>query len=373
MRFELLILHALLACAACSPVSKLPSLPVEEVAAEQRRQQIAQLRDYFAQLGRLDNVAFRLRVANRSDCKDWAWAQIGLIAGTVPSLPRKYRPFAHDALSVSWTYATALSVAENSPAAIAGIRPGDRILTFNNEPVPRHDTGGWIGGFVRNNGERPIQVLIRRDGNDRMLSIVPVIACAIPIELQIDSSVNAFTTDDGITVSSSILRAARTDAQLALIVGHELAHANLGHLNKRWTNAAIGWLGGAAADAGIMLGGMSTHGVFSRIFAQAGARAFSVTFEREADYVGAYYAARAGYDLAGSEEIWRTLSLVDPSSIRIVTDHPITPVRFVQMQKTIIEIEDKKRRNFPLIPEPRFIQIDVDPTEPAEDSPREGF
>jgi predicted Zn-dependent protease len=99
-------------------------------------------------------------------------------------------------------------------------------------------------------------------------------------------------------VSSSILRAARTDAQLALVVGHELAHANLGHLNKRRANAVIGWIGGAAADAGILLGGMSTHGAFSRVLSQAGARAFSVAFEREADYVGAYYAAPCGLRLS---------------------------------------------------------------------------
>ncbi|HET7912670.1 MAG TPA: M48 family metallopeptidase [Pseudolabrys sp.] len=343
-------------------------MPAAEIEAEQRKQQITQLRTYFTELSRLDNVAFRVRVANRDDCKDRAWAQIGLIAGTVPSLPRKYRAFSHEALSVSWTRATVLSVADSSPAAAAGIKPGDQLLTFNNEPVPRHGTAGWIGGYVRNNGERPIGVLVRRDGTDEMHTIVPVIACAIPIELQVDSSVNAFTTDDGITVSTSIMRAARTDAQLALVVGHELAHANLGHLGKQRANAVIGWIGGAALDAGVMLGGMSTRGTFSRVFTQAGARAFSVAFEREADYVGAYYAARAGYDLAGSEEIWRTFSLESPDSIRITTDHPITPVRFVQMQKVIDEIEDKKRRNLPLVPEPRFIRADADESGAANET-----
>jgi predicted Zn-dependent protease len=285
----------------------------------------------------------------------------------VPSLPRKFRSFSHEALSVSWTHATVLSIADNSPAAAAGIKTGDQLLTFNNEAVPRHGTAAWIGGYVRNNGERPIQVLTRRDGIDEIRALVPVIACAIPVELQVDSSVNAFTTDDHIVISSSILRTAPTDAQLALIVGHELAHANLGHLDKRRANAVIGWIGGAAADAGIMLGGMSTSGAFSRALTQAGTRAFGVAFEREADYVGAYYAARAGYDLTGSEEIWRTFSLEDPDSIRLTTDHPITPVRFVQMQKAIDEIENKKRQNLPLVPERLFIRTDV--LEAADESP----
>ena len=364
------MLHALLLCVACAPVSKLPPLPADEIKAEQRKQQVAQLRSYLEQLRRLDNVVFQLRVANRDDCQDRTWAQIGLIAGTVPSLPRKFRSFSHEALSVSWTHATVLSVADNSPAANAGIQTGDQLLTFNNEPVPRHGTAGWIRGYVRNSGETPIQVLIRRGGIDEMRTVTPTIGCAIPVELQVDSSINAFTTDDRIVVFSSILRAARTDAQLALVVGHELAHANLGHLDKRRMNTAIGWVGGAAMDAGIMLVGMSTHGAFSKILTQAGARAFSVAFEREADYVGAYYAARAGYDLSGAEEIWRTFSLEDPDSIRVVTDHPITPVRFVQMQKVIDEIENKKRHSLPLVPERRFMQTDVGgPGAPSEIQP----
>lgn len=356
-----LVLCAL--CAACGPISKLPPLSASEVESEQRKLQTTQLRIYFAQLNRVDSVAFRLRVANRDDCKSWAWAQIGLVAGTVPSLPRKYRSFVHQVLSVSWSTATVLNVADSSPAAAAGIKPGDQLLTFNNEPIPRDHTAGWIGSFVRNNGVRPIQAQVRRDGIDTMRTIVPVVACAIPIELQVDSSVNAFTTEEAIYISSSILRAAPTDAQLALVIGHELAHANLGHLAKRRANTAIGLIGGIAVDAAVTSLVIPTHGIFSRTFSQAGTRAFSVAFEREADYVGAYYAARAGYDLVGAEEIWRTLSLENPDTIRITTDHPITPVRFVQMQKAVDEIENKKRRNLPLTPEPRFMQ--PDPTQIA--------
>jgi Zn-dependent protease with chaperone function len=356
-----------LLCAACGPISKLPPLPSAEIETERHKQQIDQIRDYFAQLGRLDNVAFRIRVANRDDCKRWAWAQIGLNAGTVTSLPRKFRSFSHEALSVSWAQATVLSVAETSPAAVAGIKPGDHLLTFNNEPVPRSGTAGWIGAFVRKNGEQPIQVLVRRDGADEARKVVPVKACAIPIELKTDTDVNAFTTDDRIVIHSSILRLAHTDAQLALVIGHELAHANLGHLSKQRANAVIGWAGGAAIDLGIMLGGISTGGAFNRAFTRAGTQAFNVAFEREADYVGAYYAARAGYNLAGAEEFWRALSLESPDNLRIATDHPVTPVRFVQMRKVAAEIADKQRRGLPLVPEMKSAETGVEPETTSRD------
>jgi Zn-dependent protease with chaperone function len=368
LRKKMFLVASGLLCTACGPVSKLPPLPSAEVEIERRKQQIDQIRDYFAQLHRLDNVSFRIRVANREDCKDRAWAQIGLSAGTVASLPRKYRSFSHEALSVSWTQATVLSVAETSPAAKAGIKPGDHLLTFNNEPVPRTGTAKWIGAFVRHNGEQPIRVLVRRDGGDDMYTVVPVNACTIPIELRTDSEINAFTTDDEIVVHSSILRLAHTDAQLALVVGHELAHSNLGHLSKQRTNAIMGWAGGAAIDVAVTLTITSTNGVFSKEFARAGARAFSVAFEREADYVGAYYAARAGYELAGAEEFWRALSLENPDNLRIASDHPVTPVRFVQMQKVAAEIADKQRRGLPLNPELKSMERGAEPASAPPDN-----
>jgi beta-barrel assembly-enhancing protease len=359
------LLASSLLCASCGPISKLPSLASEEVEAERHKQQVDHIRDYFTQRGRLHNVAFRIRAANQRDCKDRS-AQIGLEAGTVPSLPRKFRSYSHEALSLSWTHATVLSVAETSPAAAGGIKPGDHVLTFNNEPVPGSETADWIRRFVRENGERPIRVLVRRDGVDESRTVTPVLACTIPIELITDSSLNAFTTGDRIVVHSSILRVAHTDAQLALVVGHELAHANLGHMDKRLANQIIGWAGGATIDAGLVLGGVWTGGVFAQQFARAGASAFSVNFEREADYVGAYYAARAGYDVAGAEEIWRAFSLENPDDIRVGRTHPITPVRFVQMQKAAAEITDKQRRSAPLVPELSALQAEVNPTGDSE-------
>ena len=92
----------------------------------------------------------------------------------------------------------------------------------------------------------------------------------------------------------------------------------------------------------------SLRGVMCVRWRFCGALAFSVNFEREADYVGAYYATRAGYDLAGAEEIWRAFSLENPDDIRVGRTPPVTPVRFVQMQKVVAEIADKQRRNAPL-------------------------
>ncbi|MEJ2623098.1 MAG: M48 family metallopeptidase [Pseudolabrys sp.] len=343
---------ALVSAGCAGPVSKLPTASPTAIATEQYRQQLAAVRAYYRDLGRIDNVAFRIRTANTRFCKDKVAAEIGLFAGTMRSLPRKYHSVAGHTLDLSWDTPRAISVAAGSPAAIAGLEPGDDVLSLNGAPVPKTGTVQWIADSVKKNGTAPITLTARRDGKQRTLTLYPVMGCSIPIALHASPIPNAYSTGDKIVIQSGLLRLAHSDADLAIVIGHELAHANLGHIRKRQENALIGEIGGAVIDGGLLLGGVYTGGAFAKYFEKAGARAYSIEFEREADYVGAYYAARAGYDVSGAENLWRAFALEVPSSISLATDHPTPPARFVYMRKTIAEIEAKERRHLPLVPEP---------------------
>lgn len=352
MRPRAAVLLLVLAGAGCAPISRLPALDQKAVEAEQRREQIAQMRSYYAAIARVDHVAFRIRVANRSFCKDRVSAQIGLYAVTPRSLPRRFRSFAAEALDLTWVRPTVISVADGSPAAQAGIRDHDEIIALNGELIPLTRTAGWMGGWLKANGVTPVRVDLRRDGVDSTVTVTPVMACSIPVNYVVDDVVNAASGDRGIVINSGIVALAKTNAQLAVVIGHELAHSNLGHLDKRRVNTVIGFAGGLAIDASIMAVGLPTGGVFTREFTKGGARAFSVGFEREADYVGAYYAARAGYDLNGAEELWWAMGQQsDPDSLRFAKTHPLAPVRFLQMRAVAAEIADKERRHLPLVPE----------------------
>jgi len=352
-----LCLAVMALCAACAPVSRLPALDAKAVAAEQRREQIAQMRSYYAAVHRVDNVAFRLRVANRNFCKDRVSAQIGLYAVTPKSLPKHFRAFAAEALDITWARATVISVADGSPAAQAGIRDHDEIVALNGELIPLTRTADWMGGWLKANGEKPVRVDLRRDGADQTVTVTPVMACSIPIDYVVNDEANAATSDKGIVINSGIVMMAKTDAQLATVIGHEMAHANLGHLQKQRFNSVIGFAGGLAVDVGIMVGGIPTGGAFTREFMRGGARAFSVQFEREADYVGAYYAARAGYDLTGAEELWWAMGQQsDPPSLRFAKTHPLAPVRFLQIRAVAAEIAEKERKHLPLVPDLKTAQ-----------------
>ena len=251
----------------------------------------------------------------------------------------------------AWGTPRAIAVADDSPAARAGIEPGDDVLTLNGERVPKTGTARWIMKSAKEHGTFPTTLTTRRNGQPHALTLYPVVGCSIPIVLQATPIPNAFSTGDKIVIQSGILPIARSDADLAVIIGHELAHANLGHLRKRKENALIGEIGGAVIDGGLLLGGINTRGVFMHHFEKVGARAYGIAFEREADYVGAYYAARAGYDISGAQNLWRAFAQEVPASIGVANDHPTSPARFVYMGKTIAEIEAKKRRHLPLIPE----------------------
>jgi beta-barrel assembly-enhancing protease len=354
-------------CAACSgPSANVPSLTLDEIAAERRKQEIAQLRDYYSQLHRLNTVAYRIVTANRDTCKKWVVAQTGMVAVTPQSLPRKYQKFSAEALGLRWVRPTVISVVEGGPAATAGIVDKDEIISFNGEPVPVTATFRWINAFLKENGERPFTVALLRDGDNRTFTVTPVIGCAIPINLETNSEANASTDYKKIVIQTGMLRMTRTDADLAAIVGHELAHVNMGHYQKKGLNGFIGEFGGAAIDGGFLLGGIYTSGAFSDYLHKTGLNAYSVGVgvELEADYVGAYYAARAGYDISGAEEVWRAMSLENPADIRTASTHPTSPVRYLQMRKVVEEIADKKRRRLPLTPELKIDQAQIDQAPP---------
>jgi predicted Zn-dependent protease len=191
--------------------------------------------------------------------------------------------------------------------------------------------------------------------------VTPVIGCSIPIQYVTSDEANAYTDDKKIVINSGIVGLAKTDAQLATVIGHEMAHVWLRHLSKQQSNALLGAVAGAAVDGSFLLGSIWTGGVFTREFQKAGLRAYSVAFEREVDYAGAYFAARAGYDISGAEELWWSMGQTHPDSLRFARTHPLAPVRFVQMKKVAEEIAQKQRNHQPLVPDLKIAEAAAEP------------
>jgi predicted Zn-dependent protease len=85
---------------------------------------------------------------------------------------------------------------------------------------------------------------------------------------------------------------------------------------------------------------------------------YSKEFEAEADYVGLYLMARAGFAIEDTPNFWRRMAIAHPGSVKrgLAASHPPTPERFLALEKTVEEIDAKRARSEALLPEAGFQQ-----------------
>lgn len=169
--------------------------------------------------------------------------------------------------------------------------------------------------------------------------------CFFPVNLVDDQGLNAFADGEKVYIPTGMLRFSETDDELAYVVSHELAHNILNHLGKKSGNAALGTVFDILVIAAT---GVDTQGAF----ANAGRGAYSQAFEAEADYLGVYIAASAGYDVAQAPLIWRKMAVENQAGIvkQYNSSHPSTPERFVALSNTVDEISNKLDMGLALMP-----------------------
>lgn len=116
------------------------------------------------------------------------------------------------------------------------------------------------------------------------------------------SSINAFATPGGyIYLHRGLINLAENEAQLASVIAHELAHANMRHIADAITKSKkINLATLAGILAGALIGGSPelTAGLMTMSVAGGTHMAlkYSREHEEEADRMGMYYLVRAGYD-----------------------------------------------------------------------------
>lgn len=123
-----------------------------------------------------------------------------------------------------------------------------------------------------------------------------------------------------------------TDAELAAILGHEIAHALREHSRERIsrqlaTSAAVGI---GAAILGVGQGSADLAGMVADVTFN---RPNSRTHESEADAIGAELAARAGYDPHGAVSVWeKMLKAGGGGPPEFLSTHPSPENRLKQLE-----------------------------------------
>ncbi|MEO1000736.1 MAG: M48 family metalloprotease, partial [Pseudomonadota bacterium] len=123
--------------------------------------------------------------------------------------------------------------------------------------------------------------------------------------------VNAFALPGGyVYVTRGLLALAGSEAEVAGVIGHEIAHVTAGHglaRRRQATRASIGALG--AAIAGAVIGGEAGAALAraGAVGAQGYIAQYSQANEFEADELGVVYIARSGYDPLAQADFLETL------------------------------------------------------------------
>lgn len=165
-----------------------------------------------------------------------------------------------------------------------------------------------------------------------------------------EKGINAHADGNQVVVYPALIDFARNDNHLAFVIAHEFAHNILQHVASQQQNVIGGTLIGTLLDVAASTQGFNTGGQFGSLGAQVGGLQYSQAFEQEADYVGLYIIARAGFAIEDAPYFWRAMSEADPQGIYAEGTHPSNPARFIAMNKTISEIRAKQQTGQPLIP-----------------------
>ena len=154
-----------------------------------------------------------------------------------------------------------------------------------------------------------------------------------------DNQVNAWCMPGGkIVVYEGLLPVTQDEASLAIVMGHEIAHAVARHSAERLSNAYKEQYGAAALSALLQGAGVSSGWQqLASLAHQYGGALFTSGFSRkqesEADHIGLIFAAMAGYNPEVAVNFWQRMSsATGGGSNSLFSDHPSDATRIQQIQ-----------------------------------------
>jgi peptidase M48-like protein len=230
------------------------------------------------------------------------------------------------------------------PAAAAGMRAEAKLLSADGHPLSgtAKDATDIIQKLERRK-EGPLHLIVQQGTDILEMDLYSVPACNYPVSLIRSDLVNAYADGKQIVVTTGMLNFIENEAELAIVLGHEIAHNALQHSDHLRFEDLLDAVVGAHTGQPVDLSGPAARFTFSK------------EFEVEADYVGLYIAARAGSDLSTAGKFWQRLGRRPerPGAPSFAATHPSSPERLLAFTRTLLEIESKKERGETLVPSRR--------------------
>lgn len=322
------VVAATIAVASCSPARE--ASPTQLLSDTGPQARLATLTALDQRVGR---VAWRLGLANADLCP-LTRQSAGWMLHSANQYSLEMRPFAVASYGLAGDLPGLVAAPEDSPAAASGLSVGDLITAVNDKALETGslDAAPSVEGLERNQQQLdralaagPVVLTVVRGGQSRSVRLEPLTACGYDVQVDPSNELNARADGRRLFISSAMAAYAASDADLALVLGHELAHHVLGH--RTWHGAeAHGRQVGAAA-----------------VSARGGS-------ERSADRAGLYLMARAGLDTSGAAAFWRRFGQVNWRVRFPQLHHPSAESRATSLEAVHLEIEAKRAAGLELKP-----------------------
>ncbi len=161
-----------------------------------------------------------------------------------------------------------------------------------------------------------------------------------------DNSANAFCMPGGkIVVYEGLLPITQNESSLAIVLGHEIAHAVAKHSAEQLSTQMKQQYGSQILGAVLSGAGVSSNtttlaqGVFG-LGSKFSSLHYSRKNESEADYMGLVFAAMAGYDPSVAISFWQRMAANSSSNTpAFLSDHPSDEKRISDIQKWLPEAQ----------------------------------
>jgi hypothetical protein len=281
---------------------------------------------------RVADVAYRIVTANVALCPD-VKPQTGLVLQSALEYRPRLRADVEAAFHID-DRAAIEAVADGSPAAAAGLQRDDILIAVNGRLLPTPAPPPASGPDDRPTSLAPVEsalaaidaalaagparVRVQRGAAQLEATLASQPGCAYDARVLPGPSRDASADGLSVFISVGLVDYAKSDDMLALALGHEFAHDLLRHHHQ------LDESGRSSPPSAYRLA------------------------EQQADYVGLYLTARAGYDISQAPDFWRQL----PSKFGDIRWAPSHRERAVSLAATRDEIIGKRQRGEPLTPEP---------------------
>src|SRR5271165_5904082 len=165
----------------------------------------------------------------------------------------------------------------------------------------------------------------------------------VPFTIKVLDSeeVNAFALPGGFFfINSALILKADSEAELAGVMGHEIAHVAARHGTRSATKGELAQIGMIGAAIGLPYG-WTGYGIEqgAALAIPIGFLAFSRANEREADHLGLQYLYKAGYDPTAFVDFFEKIQSLEkrkPGSVaKVFATHPMTDDRIQAAQGEI--------------------------------------